>query len=205
MNETRWMRLMAALGIPAEIETFRAIDAAYSERHRHYHTSEHIEHCLREFDASASLAREPAEIELALWFHDAIHDPYKSDNEERSADWACTLLEKHGVDVARVDRVRGHILATRHAAPATTPDSQLLVDIDLSILGADEHAYAAFEVSVRREYRWVPSLLFRRKRAEILESFLARPRIYMTGPFHQRYEASARRNLAQAIAALRRT
>ena len=51
--------------------------------------------------------------------------------------------------------------------------------------------------------RWVPSMLFRRKRAEILESFLARPQIYMTGPFHKRYEAAARRNLAQAIAALR--
>lgn len=196
---------MAALGIPAEIETFRAIDAAYSEKHRHYHTGEHIEHCLREFDSSTTLAREPAEVELALWFHDAIYDPHKSDNEDRSSDWACTLLQKHNVDAARVDRVRSHILATRHAAPATTRDSQLLVDIDLSILGADERAYAAFEVSVRREYRWVPSMLFRRKRAEILESFLGRPQIYMTGPFHQRYEACARRNLAQAIAALRGT
>lgn len=205
MNEARWIRLMAALGVPPEIETFRAIDAAYSEGHRHYHTSEHIEHCLREFDSSPGLAREPAEVELALWFHDAIYDPYESENEERSADWACTLLRRHDVGAARVDRVQDHILATRHAAPATTRDSQLVVDIDLSILGADARSYADFEVRVRREYRRVPSLLFRRKRAEILESFLARPQIYMTDPFHERYEAAARHNLAQAIAALRGT
>jgi predicted metal-dependent HD superfamily phosphohydrolase len=45
--------------------------------------------------------------------------------------------------------------------------------------------------------------LFRRKRAEILESFLARPQIYTTQLFRDRYEASARRNLSQAIATLR--
>ena len=96
-------------------------------------------------------------------------------------------------------------MATRHAAPATTPDSQLLVDIDLAILGADERTYAEFEVNVRSEYRWVPAILFRRKRAEILESFLARPQIYSTRSFHERYEASARGNLARAIEALRGT
>jgi predicted metal-dependent HD superfamily phosphohydrolase len=124
-------------------------------------------------------------------------------NEARSADLACTLLERHGADRARVDRVRTHILATRHAVPATSPDSQLVVDIDLSILGADEDAYAAFEVDVRKEYRWVPSIVFRHKRAEILESFLARPQIYGTKPFHDRYEVGARCNLARAIATLR--
>jgi predicted metal-dependent HD superfamily phosphohydrolase len=193
---------MAALEMPAETETFAAIVAAYSEKHRHYHTREHIEHCLREFDSAVDLANEPAEIELALWFHDAIYDPYRSDNEERSADWACSLLQKHSADPARVERVRSLILATRHAVPATTPDSQLLVDIDLAILGADEQAYAVFEANVRKEYRWVPAILFRTKRAEILESFLSRPQIYSTRPFHERYEVSARRNLAKAIETL---
>ena len=56
MNETRWIGLMALLGLPAEKEAFAAIDAAYSETHRHYHTRAHIEHCLREFDAAADLA-----------------------------------------------------------------------------------------------------------------------------------------------------
>jgi predicted metal-dependent HD superfamily phosphohydrolase len=103
-----------------------------------------------------------------------------------------------------VNRVRDHILATRHEAVANDADSRLVVDIDLSILGVDEAAYAQFEVNVRKEYRWVPSLLFRRKRAEILESFLARPEIYTTQLFRDRYEVTARRNLSQAIERLRR-
>lgn len=201
-NQTRWVRLMASLGLPEEADTFAALVAAYSEKHRHYHSGKHIDHCLREFDSVRDIAHEAAEVELALWYHDAVYDPYASSNEERSADWACELLNRHNVSADRVERVRTHILATRHTAPATTPDSQLVVDIDLSILGADEATYAEFEAGVRKEYRWVPASLFRRKRAEILRSFLERPRIYNTEPFYARYELQARRNLTAAITAL---
>ncbi len=195
---------MSAFGIRDEAATFDALIAAYSQKHRHYHTTRHIEHCLREFESSKDLASAPAEVELALWFHDAIYETRASNNEERSADWACDLLNRHGVDAERVELVRALILATRHDAPATTPDAQLLVDIDLAILGADEVTYAEFEKNVRQEYFWVPSILFRRKRAEILESFLARPRIYNMPPFHARLEQPARRNLTAAICGLRR-
>ena len=203
-NQGRWAELLSGYGIEGEVATFDALLAAYSQKHRHYHTIKHIEHCLREFESAKELAREPAEVELALWFHDAVYETRASNNEERSADWACELLNRHRVDPARVDRVRMLILATRHDAPATTPDSQLLVDVDLSILGADEVTYAEFEKNVRQEYCWVPSILFRRKRAEILESFLDRPQIYNTPPFHARLEQPARRNLAAAISGLRR-
>lgn len=203
MDRERWNRLLRALGVADESECFDALVAAYSEKHRHYHTTKHIDHCLRELDLAASLAREPAEVELALWFHDAIYDPHSNKNEERSADWACELLTRHHASADRVGRVRDHIMATRHEAVANDADSRLVVDIDLSILGVDEAAYAEFEVDVRKEYRWVPSLLFRRKRAEILESFLARPQIYTTQLFRDRYEVTARRNLSQAIERLR--
>lgn len=203
MNEARWIRLMTSLGLPKETETFGALDAAYSQKHRHYHSGKHIDHCLSEFDSALSMAGDAAEVELALWFHDAVYEPYASNNEERSADWACTLLNRHNVSAARVERVRALILATRHEAPATNPDSQLVVDVDLSILGADEATYSVFEADVRKEYRWVPTILFQRKRAEILESFLKRPRIYSTEPFLARYELRARHNLSRAVGALR--
>jgi predicted metal-dependent HD superfamily phosphohydrolase len=194
---------MSALGLPEEREAFAALAAAYAEKHRHYHSGKHIEHCLRELDTALSIAHDAAEVELALWYHDAVYDPYSSNNEERSADWACALLSRHHVNAARVGRVRELILATRHAAPASTPDAQLVVDVDLSILGAEAADYAVFEADVRKEYRWVPAIVFRRKRAEILESFLQRPRIYSTEPFHARYEVRARDNLTAAIGSLR--
>ncbi len=174
---------MAAFRLPESNESFEQLVNAYSQKHRHYHTGAHIDHCLQQFDTASGLAQEPAEVELALWFHDAVYDPYSSDNEAKSADLACALLNRNGVASERVERVRAHIMATRHEAPAVLEDSKLLVDVDLSILGVDEAAYAKFETDVREEYRWVPGPLFRRKRAEILESFLARPAIYNTAPF----------------------
>jgi predicted metal-dependent HD superfamily phosphohydrolase len=204
MSKARWLRLMQALGLRAEEESYAALLAAYSEKHRHYHTVEHIDHCLHELDREIGLANEAAEVELAIWFHDAVYNPHRSDNEEKSAELASELLQRHRVESERIARVHAHIMATRHEAPATMPDSHLVVDIDLSIFGASEETYARFEENVRKEYRWVPSIIFRRKRAAILQSFLDRRNVYSTMPFRARYEAQARRNLASAIAALRK-
>jgi predicted metal-dependent HD superfamily phosphohydrolase len=203
MTPSRWQRLMADLQLPADLQTYAALHAAYAERHRHYHTVRHLDHCLSELDSVRHLAVEPAEVEIALWFHDAIYNPYASNNEEASAQWAERLLGNHPVDPARIGRIRDHILATRHASPVTSPDSQLVVDIDLAILGTGPDTYREFEVNVRKEYAWVPAPVFRRKRAEILQSFLDRPTLYHTSPLRNRYESAARSNLLAAITVLR--
>src|SRR3954465_15774143 len=108
MNKERWQQLMADLGIVPEtsLETYEALVAAYSQKHRRYHTTAHIEYCLSEFDKARALANEPAEVEIALWFHDAIYDPYASGNEEKSADWACEFLTSKSVKPERIARIR---------------------------------------------------------------------------------------------------
>jgi len=202
MTKNRWYALMGKLSIREGLSTFNMLVTAYTAKQRHYHTERHIDDCLAKLDATKDLARDPAEIEIALWFHDFIYDPHKSDNEERSAVAACEFLASYAVAPDRLSRVRQHILATRHEAIAIDADSRLLVDIDLSILGADETEYATFETNVREEYYWVPALIFKKKRAEILQSFLDRPRVYSTDYFYDRLESSARQNLRHAIEAL---
>ena len=203
MKIERWNGLMQSLGLPASEATFHALDAAYRESHRHYHTTQHIDDCLAQFDLLRSQADHPDSIELALWFHDAIYLPYKGGNEEKSAEWAARFLEEAGADEGTIARVRDLILATRHEVVATDGDTAILIDIDLSILGADRSRYDAFEKDVRAEYRWVPRLLYRRERRKILESFLQRERIFMTDDFHHRYESTARENIGGAIRALK--
>ena len=202
MEFGRWQSLMARLGLAAHRDTFDALHAAYSEPHRAYHTAEHIAACLRHLDEAADLAGAPDEIEIALWFHDAVYKTRAQDNERRSARWAVEFLKSSGTSEDVIARVERHIIATEHSAVPNEPDSALLVDIDLAILGAPADAYRVFETNIRREYKWVPGPLFRRKRAEVLESFLARPRIYATDRFRDRYEVAARRNLTAAIAEL---
>ena len=176
---------------------------AWNEPHRHYHTRRHLHDCLALLEPSLSLAEHPAEVEMALWFHDAIYDPKAAENELRSAEWAARALAEAGVASQARARVHALVMATRHAVEPAGADQQLLVDVDLAILGADRERFDEYEVEVREEYAWVPGPVFRHKRREILSQFLSRPRIYSTAGFIERFEEPARENLAHAIASLK--
>jgi predicted metal-dependent HD superfamily phosphohydrolase len=198
--ETAWRDLWSRLnatGDPGPV--YADLGRRYAEPHRAYHTMAHISHCLDEFQAARSLAREPDAVELALWFHDAIYDTHASDSEERSADLVRRLGREASLAPAVTDRAVAFILASTHREPPRDPDTRLFVDVDLAILGQPWERFAAYEQEVRREYEWVPSWLFRRKRAKVLKSFLARPTLYGTSFFRKRYERPARENIARSL------
>lgn len=195
-----WQALWRELAATADEALFGRLVAAYSEPQRHYHTLRHLRECLDLFDEVRHLAQRPAEIELALWFHDAIYDPHRHDNEERSADWARQSVLDAGLPPDVAARVRGLVMATRHADEPEGADTRLLVDVDLSILGAAPERFDESDAQIRREYAHVPEADFRVGRCRVLRGFLERPRIYATSFFSDRFEAQARENLARAIA-----
>lgn len=180
----------------------RDLLARWGEAHRHYHSLQHLGECLTHFNRLRHLAHRPAEVALALWFHDAIYELKATDNERRSADWAAKALLAAAVPADSAARVHALVMATRHDAVPTNPDQQLLVDIDLSILGAAPARYEEYEQQVRAEYAFVPENAFRQGRLSILQSFMARPSIYNTAAFLASHESQARHNLTQAIAQL---
>ena len=190
-----WQRSWAALGLIAPEGLMRRLMDAWAEPQRHYHSLQHLRECLALLEPALDLAQHPGEVELALWFHDAVYAPQGKDNEARSADWACDALAQAGAGSAVQQRVRALIMATCHDAVPVDDDARLLVDIDLAILGADPARFAEYDAQVREEYRWVPDWLYRRKRKEVLAGFLARPAIYGTERFRDRFEGRARENL----------
>ncbi|TGU55163.1 hypothetical protein EN791_033775, partial [Mesorhizobium sp. M2D.F.Ca.ET.148.01.1.1] len=111
-------------------------------------------------------------------------------------------------DAGRLSRVSAMILATAtHQLPlfddaAATRDASLFLDMDLSILGADAVAFDAYERAVRREYGWVEEPMWRAGRGAVLKTFLARPHIFHTQEFQQRFEPQARLNMARSLQAL---
>ena len=177
--------------------------ARYSEAHRKYHTLQHLEECFEKFDEVRALAEHPAEIELALWFHDAIYNVKRHDNEKKSADWARASALAGGTPAEACNRVHSLVMATRHKAVPRGTDAELLVDVDLSILGAGPERFGQYEQQVREEYAWVPDFLFRRERSAILTEILARPRIYSTAHFRDRHEQQARSNLERSLKRLK--
>jgi len=202
MELERWQQLMKSLGISLNEDTYQALVKAYSEKHRRYHTGEHISATLKHLDSVSDLANDAIEIELALWFHDAVYKPFSAKNELDSAVWASEFLLENGVEQDRIDRVHALIMATVHTAEAEGHDQLLMVDIDLSILGSNSKIYDQFEKDVRYEYKLVPYFLYRKKRKEILMSFVERDEIYRNIVFYEKYEKQARVNLTNAINAL---
>jgi predicted metal-dependent HD superfamily phosphohydrolase len=189
------------MGLAPDDALYQSLTAAYSEPQRKYHTLQHLGECFAALDACGLQGTHAGEIEIALWFHDAIYDVHRGDNEERSAQWASAVFGAANVPEDARRRVVGLVMATRHHQPSTG-DEQLLVDVDLSILGAAPGRFDEYDRQIREEYGHVGDALFNSKRAQVLEGFLKRERIFGTEAFHERYERQAKLNLARALAAL---
>lgn len=204
MNPDRWPGLMDRLGLASCAGTRDALLAAYREPHRRYHDATHLEDCLREFDRIPRPLPAAGEIELALWFHDAVYVVGAADNEVRSARWAARFLRDAGAATGTAGWVHDLVMATRHAdaGEPSTDAARWVVDVDLSILGRSARTYDRFERRIREEYRVVPEATFRQRRAALLRGFLARPRIYHTPFFHDAYEIPARANLERTVQSL---
>jgi len=195
----RWRRAWEALGLEPSDHVFDSVLARYGEPHRAYHTLVHLDECFAALDPARALAERLPEIEIAIWFHDALYDPHAEDNEERSAEWAYAALVDAGAAPKMANRIRVMILATKHGAPPLGNDAMMLVDVDLSILGTDSRRFAEYEDQIRTEYEWVPVQDYRRARIRVLRGFLERDEIYFTGWFRRRLEQQARENLLAAV------
>jgi predicted metal-dependent HD superfamily phosphohydrolase len=202
----RWLTLIDRVSDQFRSDAARVVFddlfARYTAADRRYHDFRHIDACLCLLDSVRGLARHPDSIELAIWFHDAIYDTRRSDNEEASARLAADALANLGVAPAMSRLVSDLIRATRHDTATSDADTALLVDIDLAVLGQPAPGFDEYEAGVRFEYVWVPEPAFRAGRSKILQSFLDRPRIYATSHFHDAFESAARQNLARSLAQL---
>ena len=198
-----WSAAWRDLGLPAPASpVLDALLRGWAEPHRKYHTPQHLRECLALFDRERATAERPGEVAIALWFHDAVYDTSRHDNEAASADWARRVLLDAGAAAEVAARVHALIMATRHSEVPATPDARLLVDIDLAILGAAPARFDEYERQIRDEYGFVPEARFRAKRGEILRAFLDRPMLFSTPACAARFDAPARANLARAIAGL---
>jgi predicted metal-dependent HD superfamily phosphohydrolase len=197
-----WQRAWRGIGAHSDGDALHtALMTAWRQPHRRYHTLQHLGECLDLFERVGALAAQRAEVEVGLWFHDAVYDVQRSDNEARSAEWLRDAARADGVAGDVVERICALIMATRHAALPSGVDAQLLVDIDLAILAAAEPRFAEYERQIRAEYAFVPESTFRARRRTVLAGFLARERIYSTARLYDELEASARVNLAHSTAA----
>jgi predicted metal-dependent HD superfamily phosphohydrolase len=177
----------------------------YGEPHRRYHTTEHLAAVLGHVDELAAEAGDAEAVRLAAWFHDAVYDPSRGDNEERSAVLAERMLADTDLPAETVAEVARLVrLTTTHDPRDDDRNGAVLCDADLAILAAPPDRYAAYAASVREEYAAVPDDAFRAGRAEVLRSLLELPALFRTAPARERWEAAARHNLQTELMLLGR-
>jgi len=188
-------------------EQLAALQAAYATPPRAYHNFTHVEHVLRHYEdvANGPGWNQPAEVRLAVLYHDAIYEAGRKDNEARSAVLASEHIARwlpgQDIDAARVAELIN--LTARHGALALEDvdrDAALFLDCDMAILAADEATFAAYDRGITTEYRGqVPAWLFKLNRRRFLKALLAKPRIFFSDWFHERLDAQARINLRRAV------
>lgn len=191
-----WADLCVKLGAENEGEVWAQLESCYSEPHRSYHNFNHIEQCLREFKNSFCNL---AEVELAIWFHDAVYDTKSFDNEERSIDLTLLAFEVMGLPNAYKYFVPPIIMETKYHDFGGPWEYDIFLDIDLSIFGAPPNDFQKYCQQIRQECAWVPDEIYNEKRIQVLKRFLDRPGIYRTENFKQKFEIQARVNLTSAI------
>lgn len=201
----RWEALRPLTEAPAAAwsTVFEELADLYSEPLRHYHTLEHIADLLALSARHRETLGQPDVVDLAIFFHDAIYDVSRHDNEVRSADLARARLAAACVPGHLRLRVGELIEATRHGEGRQTDgDCDLLLDLDLSILAAEDARYVAYSKAIRKEYGQYSDADYARGRAKVLEGFLARAAIFRTPELYAAMEAKARENLASELARL---
>ena len=199
MDYQRWLTLMASLTWATNEKTYRALCRAYNEPHRAYHTQAHIEALLHHLDQVKEYAEDAIALEIAIWFHDAIYNIFSSKNEARSAQWAKNFLEQNQAEQTFIDKVVTLILVTAHSSVPISIDEQLMVDIDLTILGSSPPVFNQYQQQIRREYRLIPRFIYQKKRNALLLNFSQKRNIYQTHYFQQKLESQARDNLLGAV------
>ena len=177
--------------------------ARWHEPQRYYHTAEHLQGVLWVIEEQAATARDLDAVRLAAWFHDAVYDPRRVDNEEASALLAEASLPELHIEPARVAEVARLVrLTASHDPMPGDRNSGLLTDADLAILAATPEAYRTYTVAIRREYAHVPEAAFVTGRTAVLRNLLDLPWLFHTPVLRERWEEPARANIAWELAGL---
>lgn len=178
--------------------------ARYREPHRVAHGADYLARLMFLFEEyrTGFHAREAAR--LALQYGSAILNPLSETNEADSAE----LLEAEapaGLDRETLAQAKAMIVAgEEHLVPdvgtdAFRADCALYLDLRLAVLATVPAIYEMHEAGLRQEHAYMPPAAYAHGRSSVIETLLARPRLFLTPAFEEDGERQARANLAATL------
>lgn len=194
----QWLQLFTENDVNESLieEEWQKVVQHYQESHRHYHNLTHLRELFEFLLPFEQKLENTKAVFLAIFYHDIIYNSLRKDNELKSAEYADEVLPLLKVETTTIQLTYSLILATKeHEALLPTNDFRYFLDADLAILGADWEKYEAYSQAIRKEYRHIPAIFYRRGRKKVLQHLLQKKPLYYTPEFFERFEAQARANI----------
>ena len=180
---------------------------------RQLHNVRRLMNTLTHIDEIASSAHDPDILRVAAWYHGAFLNKaleiklggfQANFAATRCIDHAHNRLTNPGVAdevVARIDELIAFL--TRHRAPRSDFDAQVLVDADLAGLACSPQDYKKLRTSLRAELSELDDLQFVKARLALVKKLLSYETIYQS-PLGSAWENTARANLEVELTRLDR-
>ncbi|QPK81042.1 hypothetical protein G7Y41_08360 [Schaalia sp. ZJ405] len=170
---------------------------------RHLHTIRHLIDMLTRIDEIADTAHDPDILRISAWYHGAFLNKSLEVKFKNPSNWQSTRCIDHahnrlttlGVDsdiVARIDELIAFL--TRHRAPRSDSDAQVVVDADLAVLASSPQDYKKFREKLRLELDDLDELTYLTGRRALVKTLLSYDPLYQS-PLGDTWEAPARANL----------
>ena len=180
---------------------------------RQLHNVRRLMNTLTHIDEIASSAHDPDILRVAAWYYGAFLNKaleiklggfQANFAATRCIDHAHNRLTNLGVAdevVARIDELIAFL--TRHRAPRSDFDAQVLVDADLAGLACSPQDYKKIRTALRAELSELDDLQFVKARLALVKKLLSYETIYQS-PLGSAWENTARANLEVELTRLDR-
>lgn len=160
------------LEIHISSKSIQQLQILWNEKTRFYHSISHLNQILYDIEHNIwfnelSLV-EKHTLVLGAFFHDAIFDSKKTDNEDRSIDFfKRSYIRK---DLIMIQKVISLIEATKHRKRPIEKLQKIFWDADNAKFKEGYHTLLNNEKLIRKEYAHLSSKAYQEKRIKFLES-----------------------------------
>lgn len=146
----------------------------WSENHRFYHTTEHLEQIIKDIENNIYFRElniyEKHALLLAAFFHDIVYDPKRKDNEDKSINFFISSFKER--DTKMINTVCDLIETTKYRKRPFNKLQRIFWDADNAVFKKGYDEIIKKENLIRKEYYFVPKKEYKEKRIEFFKSCL---------------------------------
>jgi len=200
----RWQNACSKFGLKdragaGQSTVFEKVARTYLQRPG-YHNLDHLSFMFRLLDQYRGNLRNPAVLDLAVFFHELCYFPRSARNEEDSARLSKVHLYSMGARDALMESISDLILATKEhkVVNGARDDLAYFLDSDMAILGADKESYRKYAVGVALDFKVVGIAHYADNRQRFLKG-LQNKRIFSTDEMHARFHDAAQKNIKEEV------